>query len=62
MRLDRVKGEVAFEGVEFRYDDPSGAVLDGIDITVPAGGASLSSVRPERGSPRSVIWCLGCTT
>ncbi|MYY09819.1 ATP-binding cassette domain-containing protein [Streptomyces sp. SID4919] len=39
VRLDRVKGEVAFEGVEFRYDDPSGAVLDGIDITVPAGGS-----------------------
>ncbi|MFI5942745.1 ABC transporter ATP-binding protein [Streptomyces uncialis] len=39
VRLDRIKGEVAFEGVEFRYDDPSGAVLDGIDITVPAGGS-----------------------
>ncbi|WP_329558098.1 ABC transporter ATP-binding protein/permease [Streptomyces uncialis] len=39
VRLDRVKGEVAFEGVEFRYDDPSGAVLDGIDIRVPAGGS-----------------------
>ncbi|WP_405639015.1 ABC transporter ATP-binding protein [Streptomyces uncialis] len=39
VRLDRVKGAVAFEGVEFRYDGPSGAVLDGIDITVPAGGS-----------------------
>ncbi|MFJ4770888.1 ABC transporter ATP-binding protein [Streptomyces uncialis] len=39
VRLDRIKGEVAFEGVEFRYDAPSGAVLDGIDITVPAGGS-----------------------
>ncbi|OKH92164.1 ABC transporter ATP-binding protein [Streptomyces uncialis] len=39
VRLDRVKGEVAFEGVEFLYDDPSGAVLDGIDIRVPAGGS-----------------------
>lgn len=39
VRLDRIKGEVTFEGVEFRYDEPSGAVLDGIDITVPAGGS-----------------------
>lgn len=56
------QGRGGLRGVEFRYDDPSGAVLDGIDIRVPAGGASPSSVRPERGSPHSVIWCLGCTT
>jgi ATP-binding cassette subfamily B multidrug efflux pump len=32
-------GTIAFEGVRFRYPDESGPpVLDGIDLTVPAGG------------------------
>ncbi|MFD5555781.1 ABC transporter ATP-binding protein [Streptomyces sp. NPDC127068] len=39
VQLDHVKGEVAFEQVGFRYDDRSRAVLDGIDLTVPAGGS-----------------------
>lgn len=39
VHLDRVKGEVRFENVEFRYDAESGPVLDGIDLTVPAGGS-----------------------
>ncbi|MFS8199702.1 ABC transporter ATP-binding protein [Streptomyces sp. CWNU-52B] len=39
VHLDRVKGEVRFEEVEFRYDDKSGPVLQGIDITVPAGSS-----------------------
>ncbi|MFJ5773889.1 ABC transporter ATP-binding protein [Streptomyces sp. NPDC093094] len=41
VRLDDIKGEVRFEGVEFRYDgdDRSGPVLDGIDVTVPAGSS-----------------------
>ncbi|MEV8592262.1 ABC transporter ATP-binding protein [Streptomyces sp. NPDC052012] len=39
VHLDRIKGEVRFENVEFRYDDRSGPVLDGIDITVPAGSS-----------------------
>ncbi|CAL9603790.1 ABC transporter ATP-binding protein [Streptomyces sp. enrichment culture] len=37
VRLDRVKGEVRFENVTFGYDGKGGPVLDGIDITVPAG-------------------------
>ncbi|MFI5688777.1 ABC transporter ATP-binding protein [Streptomyces sp. NPDC051636] len=47
VRLDRVKGEVRFEGVEFRYDNDDRArpVLDGIDVTVPAG-SSLAIVGP----------------
>ncbi|WP_338776114.1 ABC transporter ATP-binding protein [Streptomyces sp. DG1A-41] len=45
VRLDRVKGEVRFENVSFGYDDKGGPVLDGIDLTVPAGG-SLAIVGP----------------
>ncbi|MFJ9588317.1 ABC transporter ATP-binding protein [Streptomyces acidicola] len=45
IRLDQVKGEVRFENVAFQYDDKSGPILDGIDITVPAGG-SLAVVGP----------------
>ncbi|WAX81376.1 ABC transporter ATP-binding protein [Streptomyces sp. KMM 9044] len=37
VHLDRVGGEVRFENVTFGYDGKSGPVLDGIDITVPAG-------------------------
>ncbi|MFE2041926.1 ABC transporter ATP-binding protein [Streptomyces sp. NPDC059477] len=39
VHLDHIKGEVRFENVEFRYDDKSSPVLDGIDLTVPAGGS-----------------------
>ncbi|MFC8125570.1 ABC transporter ATP-binding protein [Streptomyces sp. NPDC057302] len=56
VRLDKIKGEVRFEGVEFRYDgddDRSRAILDGIDITVPAGG-SLAVVGPT-GSGKSTL-------
>ncbi|MEU6663400.1 ABC transporter ATP-binding protein [Streptomyces sp. NPDC046821] len=55
VRLDTIKGEVRFEDVEFRYD-PDGeraAILDGIDITVPAGG-SLAVVGPT-GSGKSTL-------
>ncbi|MGC9497276.1 ABC transporter ATP-binding protein [Streptomyces sp. WG7] len=53
VRLDRIKGEVRFEGVEFRYDGKSGPVLDGIDITVPAG-SSLAVVGPT-GAGKSTL-------
>ncbi|MFD7298375.1 ABC transporter ATP-binding protein [Streptomyces sp. NPDC059897] len=59
VRLDTVKGEVRFENVEFRYDtdDAAGerqdAILDGIDLTVPAGG-SLAVVGPT-GSGKSTL-------
>ncbi|MGW4195024.1 ABC transporter ATP-binding protein [Streptomyces sp. NPDC005004] len=45
VHLDEIKGEVRFEGVEFRYDDKGGAVLGGIDLTVPAG-SGLAVVGP----------------
>ncbi|MFI5973678.1 ABC transporter ATP-binding protein [Streptomyces sp. NPDC051452] len=56
IRLDRVKGEVRFEGVEFRYDDKGGPVLGGIDVTVPAGG-SLAVVGPT-GAGKSTLGYL----
>ncbi|MBD0708173.1 MULTISPECIES: ABC transporter ATP-binding protein [unclassified Streptomyces] len=55
VRLPEVRGEVAFEKVSFRYD-PEGAgrpTLDGIDLTVPAGG-SLAVVGPT-GSGKSTL-------
>ncbi|MGW0767636.1 ABC transporter ATP-binding protein [Streptomyces sp. NPDC002676] len=67
VHLDQVKGEVRFEGVEFRYEtdgeggkDGGGAavrpVLDGIDVTVPAGG-SLAIVGPT-GAGKSTLGYL----
>ncbi|WP_425836858.1 ABC transporter ATP-binding protein [Streptomyces fractus] len=59
VRLDTVKGEVRFENVEFRYvtddaaDERQEAILDGIDLTVPAGG-SLAVVGPT-GSGKSTL-------
>ncbi|WSI89958.1 ABC transporter ATP-binding protein/permease [Streptomyces murinus] len=56
VHLNRVKGEVRFEEVEFRYDDKGGPVLDGIDVTVPAGG-SLAVVGPT-GAGKSTLGYL----
>lgn len=53
VHLDHVKGEVRFENVEFRYDGKSGPILDGIDITVPAG-SSLAVVGPT-GAGKSTL-------
>lgn len=56
VRLDTIKGEVRFVDVEFRYDAADGksaAILDGIDVTVPAGG-SLAVVGPT-GSGKSTL-------
>ncbi|MYW43255.1 ABC transporter ATP-binding protein [Streptomyces sp. SID161] len=56
VRLDQVKGEVRFEGVDFRYDGKGGPVLDGVDVTVPAGG-SLAVVGPT-GAGKSTLGAL----
>ncbi|MBQ1095998.1 ABC transporter ATP-binding protein [Streptomyces sp. b94] len=53
VHLDHVEGEVRFENVEFRYDGKSGPILDGIDITVPAG-SSLAVVGPT-GAGKSTL-------
>ncbi|MFH8773354.1 ABC transporter ATP-binding protein [Streptomyces sp. NPDC017958] len=56
VHLDAIKGEVRFEEVEFRYDGKGGPVLDGIDVTVPAGG-SLAVVGPT-GAGKSTLGYL----
>ncbi|MFF2200531.1 ABC transporter ATP-binding protein [Streptomyces sp. NPDC058145] len=56
VHLDEVKGEVRFEDVEFRYEGKGAPVLDGLDITVPAGG-SLAVVGPT-GAGKSTLGCL----
>ncbi|MFF4827521.1 ABC transporter ATP-binding protein [Streptomyces sp. NPDC001312] len=56
IHLDRVKGEVRFEDVDFRYDDKSGPILEGIDVTVPAG-SSLAIVGPT-GAGKSTLGYL----
>lgn len=56
VHLDTIKGEVRFEGVEFHYDDKSGPILDGIDISVPAGN-SLAIVGPT-GAGKSTLGYL----
>ncbi|WP_330284398.1 ABC transporter ATP-binding protein [Streptomyces sp. NBC_00588] len=56
VHLDQIKGEVRFEGVEFRYDDKGGPILHGIDVTVPAG-SSLAIVGPT-GAGKSTLGYL----
>ncbi|MCK8678611.1 ABC transporter ATP-binding protein [Streptomyces lichenis] len=51
--LPSVRGEVRFEDVRFRYDDKGAPALDGIELTVPAGG-SLAVVGPT-GSGKSTL-------
>lgn len=51
--LDKVRGEVRFDGVDFSYDEKDGNTLHGIDLTVPAGG-SLAVVGPT-GSGKSTL-------
>ncbi|OMI90877.1 multidrug ABC transporter ATP-binding protein [Streptomyces sp. M1013] len=53
VHLDHIKGEVRFEDVEFGYGGKGGPVLDGIDITVPAG-SSLAVVGPT-GAGKSTL-------
>ncbi|MFF1303236.1 ABC transporter ATP-binding protein [Streptomyces sp. NPDC058307] len=56
VHLDRVKGEVRLENVEFRYDGKGAPILDGIDIDVPAG-SSLAVVGPT-GAGKSTLGYL----
>ncbi|MCJ1676039.1 ABC transporter ATP-binding protein/permease [Streptomyces sp. APSN-46.1] len=53
IRLERAKGEIRLEGVDFAYEAKSGPTLTDIDITVPAGG-SLAVVGPT-GSGKSTL-------
>ncbi|MGW4323011.1 ABC transporter ATP-binding protein [Streptomyces sp. NPDC004684] len=56
VRLERIKGEIRFEDVSFRYDGKGAPILDGIDIAVPAG-SSLAVVGPT-GAGKSTLGCL----
>ncbi|MEG8274792.1 ABC transporter ATP-binding protein [Streptomyces sp. AHA2] len=56
VRLDRVEGEIRFENVSFGYGDKGGPILDGVDLTVPAGG-SLAVVGPT-GAGKSTLGYL----
>ncbi|UXY34366.1 ABC transporter ATP-binding protein [Streptomyces albidocamelliae] len=59
VHLDHIKGEVRFDKVEFRYDAADWTarpILDGIDVTVPAGG-SLAVVGPT-GAGKSTLGYL----
>ncbi|WP_240108060.1 ABC transporter ATP-binding protein [Streptomyces sp. MUM 203J] len=55
VRLEKVRGEVRFENVGFRYDPEDGTAptLDGIDITVPPG--SSLAVVGATGSGKSTL-------
>ncbi|WP_326648330.1 MULTISPECIES: ABC transporter ATP-binding protein [unclassified Streptomyces] len=54
VRLEKVRGEVRFEDVDFAYEAKQARpTLDGIDLTVPAGG-SLAVVGPT-GSGKSTL-------
>ncbi|MGW9431799.1 ABC transporter ATP-binding protein, partial [Streptomyces decoyicus] len=53
VRLPAPRGEIRFENVRFRYDPAAAPTLDGIDLTVPAGG-SLAVVGPT-GSGKSTL-------
>ncbi|MFF4472593.1 ABC transporter ATP-binding protein [Streptomyces sp. NPDC001599] len=53
VHLDHIKGEVRFESVGFGYAGKGGPVLDGIDVTVPAG-SSLAVVGPT-GAGKSTL-------
>ncbi|GAA2719023.1 MULTISPECIES: ABC transporter ATP-binding protein [Streptomyces] len=64
VRLEKIRGDVRFEGVCFSYDatdvtdatDSAGAALSGIDLDVPAG-SSLAVVGPT-GSGKSTLGYL----
>ncbi|PKV84373.1 ABC transporter ATP-binding protein [Streptomyces sp. TLI_146] len=53
VRLEKVRGEIRFESVDFSYDEKSGPTLSGVDLTVPAG-TSLAVVGPT-GSGKSTL-------
>ncbi|MEW5351927.1 ABC transporter ATP-binding protein [Streptomyces sp. 16-176A] len=56
VRLERIKGEIRFEDVSFRYDGKGAPILDGIDVTVPAG--SSLAVVGSTGAGKSTLGCL----
>ncbi|MET7762738.1 ABC transporter ATP-binding protein [Streptomyces sp. NPDC005355] len=61
VRLEKVRGEVRFDGVDFDYDPQEAAsaqgTLRGIDLTVPAGG-SLAVVGPTGSGKTSLSYLV----
>ncbi|WP_043268054.1 ABC transporter ATP-binding protein [Streptomyces sp. CT34] len=53
VQLPAPRGEIRFENVRFGYDPEAAPTLDGIDLTIPAGG-SLAVVGPT-GSGKSTL-------
>ncbi|GGU49882.1 multidrug ABC transporter ATP-binding protein [Streptomyces albospinus] len=53
VELPAPRGEIRFENVRFGYDPEAAPTLDGIDLTIPAGG-SLAVVGPT-GSGKSTL-------
>jgi ATP-binding cassette subfamily B protein len=54
--LDRVRGEVRFDGVSFGYDPDGPPILEDIDLVVPAG--STTAIVGETGSGKTTMGYL----
>jgi ATP-binding cassette subfamily B protein len=52
-RLDKVSGDVALDGVWFRYDDEADWTLRDISLTVPAG--TMTAIVGETGSGKTTL-------
>jgi ATP-binding cassette subfamily B protein len=52
----RVRGDVAFHDVSFRYSDDGRAILDGIDLVVPAG--TTTAIVGETGAGKTTVGYL----
>lgn len=62
VRLEKIRGEIRFEDVDFSYDEKSGPTLSGVDVVVAVAAVSPSSDPPAPASPRSATWYRGSTT
>ena len=52
-RVDRVKGEIEFRDVSFSYESSGRPILDGINLTVPAG--SVTALVGHSGSGKTTL-------
>ncbi|MEA2180168.1 MAG: ATP-binding cassette, subfamily bacterial, partial [Solirubrobacteraceae bacterium] len=52
----RVRGDVRFQDVSFRYSDDGRAILDGIDLVVPAG--TTTAIVGETGAGKTTVGYL----
>jgi subfamily B ATP-binding cassette protein MsbA len=54
--VERVHGDVVFDGVRFAYGDDDGTVIDGVTLTVPAG--TTCAIVGHSGSGKSTLVSL----